>query len=223
MRGSTLIYKAVAEAIGTFTLVFAGCGGMMVSERFPGSLPAFAIPLIFGIAVMMMVYAAGHISGAHFNPAVTLAFSIARHFPAKQVPLYWLAQCAGAFLALFLLIMLLPEGKSFGATAPHIAYGQALGWEIVLTFFLMFVIISVATDTRAVGIMAGIAIGASVTLGAFIGGPLTGASMNPARSLAPAVFEHRLDALWIYIAGPMIGALLAAFLYEWIRNPKEHS
>ena len=216
------LQKAVAEAIGTFTLVFAGCGSLMVLERFPGSIPPVAVPVIFGLAVAMMVYAVGHISGAHFNPAVTAAFAVARHFPAKQVLSYWLAQIGGALAAMELLFILLPPGHSFGATVPLIHPAKAVVWEAVLTFFLMFVIVAVATDTRAVGIMAGVAIGAAVMVGAFVGGAATGASMNPARSLAPALFEKRLDVFWIYLAGPMIGAILAAVFYEWIRcEPKK--
>ncbi len=175
-----LIRKALAEMIGTFAIVFAGCGSVMVMERFPGSYPATVIPVVFGLIVAAMIYALGHISGAHFNPAVTLAFAVSRHFPVKEVLSYWTAQFGGAILAIFILTLLLPQGASYGATIPHVPVAQALGWEIILTFFLMFVIIAVATDTRAVGTMAGAAIGATVMLAAFIGGPVTGASMNPA-------------------------------------------
>lgn len=209
--------KVLAEFIGTFGLVFMGCGSIMVSERFPGSIPEFAIPVVFGLVVAAMVYAVGHISGAHFNPAVTLAFAVARHFPAKEVLVYWAAQFIGAFAAMGTLTLLLPPGELFGATVPSVAPLQAVAWEVVLTFFLMFVIIAVATDTRAVGVMAGAAIGAVVIMGAAVGGPVTGASMNPARSLAPAVFQGRLDVMWIYIVGPLMGAVLAALFYEWIR------
>lgn len=213
-------HKALAEMIGTFAIVFAGCGSVMVAERFPGSISPSVIPVIFGLTVAAMIYAVGHISGAHFNPAVTAAFAVARHFPAAQVLIYWTAQFLGGFLAISLLSVLLPHGNSFGATIPIISPLKAVGWEIVLTFFLMFVIIAVATDTRAIGTMAGAAIGATVMIGAFVGGPITGASMNPARSLAPAVFENRLDVYWIYLVGPMIGAILAALIYEQIRCEK---
>lgn len=209
--------KAVAEAIGTFAIVFAGCGGIMVAERFPGAVAPGAIPLVFGLVVTAMIYAVGHISGAHFNPAVTAAFAVARHFPRRQVFTYWIAQTLGALIAMALLWILLPDGKSFGATVPMVAPWRAVLWEATLTFFLMFVIIAVATDTRAVGTMAGAAIGATVALCAAFGGPVTGASMNPARSLAPAIFEGKLEVFWIYLIGPMLGAVLAAFLYEWIR------
>jgi MIP family channel proteins len=215
-----LFKKSLAEFIGTFTLVFAGCGSIMVAERFPGTISSSAIPVIFGLAVAVMIYAVGHISGAHFNPAVTLAFAAARHFPFEGVLAYWAAQFAGAFTAMGVLIALLPAGQIFGATLPRVAFWPALSWEIILTFFLMFVIVAVATDTRAVGTMAGAAIGGTVMLAAWVGGPVTGASMNPARSLAPAFFAGRLDVMGIYILGPCLGAVLAALLYEAIRlNP----
>lgn len=211
------IRKAIAELVGTFTLVFAGCGSIMIADRYPGSISPNIIPVIFGLAVASMIYAVGHISGAHFNPAVTLAFAIVRHFPKREVFVYWIAQVLGALLAIALLWLLLPTGKNYGATIPTVSWFQAVNWEIILTFFLMFVIISVATDTRAVGVMAGAAIGITVIIGAFIGGPITGASMNPARSLAPAIAQGRLNVIWIYILGPFLGAILAAFLYQWIR------
>ena len=205
--------KPLAEFIGTFALVFAGCGAITVADRFPGSVPQFAIPVVFGLVVAAMIYAVGHVSGAHLNPAVTAAFAISGHFPKREVLGYWIAQFTGAILAIAALAFLLPPGRHFGATIPHVPWPQALGWEIILTFFLMFVIVSVATDSRAVGMMAGAAIGATVTLDAYFGGPITGASMNPARSLAPALVEGRLDVLWIYFFGPMIGAIGAALLY----------
>ena len=130
-----LFQKSLAEFLGTFVLVFAGCGSLMVSARFPGSLPHAMIPVIFGLAVAVMVYAVGHISGAHFNPAVTIAFAAVRHFPKKDVPAYCAAQIAGAFAAICLLIVILPSGKEFGATLPSVRPLQALICEITLTFF----------------------------------------------------------------------------------------
>ena len=211
-----LIHKSIAEGVGTFGIVFMGCGAIMVADRFHTLSPA-AIPLIFGLIVAAMIYAVGHISGAHFNPAVTLAFAVARHFPKQEVPAYWAAQIGGGLLAMSFLALILPRGSSYGATIPSVPWPQALCWEILLTFFLMFVIIAVATDTRAVGTMAGAAIGATVAIGAYVGGPVTGASMNPARSLAPALFQNQTNGLWIYLLGPMIGAVMAALLYEWLR------
>ncbi len=213
------VSKFFAEAIGTFAIVFFGCGAVMVSERFPGSIAPGGVPVVFGLVVAAMIYAVGHISGAHFNPAVTLGFAVARHFPRRQVLSYLGAHFLGAILAMGLCVALLPKGQGYGATLPAAGVGQlqALGWEVVLTFFLMFVIIAVATDTRAVGTMAGAAIGVTVMLDAFVGGPVTGASMNPARSLAPALFSGRFGDLWIYFVGPIVGAILAAKFYEWIR------
>lgn len=213
--------KAVAEAVGTFALVFAGCGSIMVAERFPGTVPVSIIPIVFGLVVAAMIYAVGHISGAHFNPAVTFAFAIARHFPGKDVVVYWAAQFLGALAAIFLLYLILPKGVEYGATIPKVDLLPAVIWESILTFFLMFVIIAVATDTRAEGTMAGAAIGATVMLAAFVGGPVTGASMNPARSLAPAIAQGRLDVFWVYVLGPLFGAALAALLYNWIRGGTE--
>lgn len=209
--------KCLAEFIGTYALVFFGCGGIMVAERFAGSVSADAIPLIFGAVVATMIYTVGHISGAHFNPAVTLAFTITRHFPLKQLVPYWLAQFLGGIAAIAVLASILPAGASYGATVPTVSTGAAFIWEILLSAFLMFVIIAVATDTRAEGVMAGIAIGTIIALCAFVGGPVTGASMNPARSLAPALFQGSLDSLWIYLSAPFIGATLGAILYQKIR------
>lgn len=209
--------KALAEFIGTFALVFAGCGSVMLLERIPGAISPSAIPAVFGLIVACMIYAVGHISGAHFNPAVTLAFSIARHFPKRELPVYWLAQFGGAVLASAVLSLLLPPGTTYGATVPKVGLAQSLGIEILLSFFLMFVVIAVATDTRAEGTMAGVAIGGVVAVCAYVGGPLTGASMNPARSLGPAFFENAFGSLWIYFVGPAIGMALAAVTYEWIR------
>ncbi|MBI3557932.1 MAG: aquaporin [Deltaproteobacteria bacterium] len=209
--------KAIAELVGTFAIIFSGCGAIMIAERFPGSVSHSAIPAVFGLVVAAIIYATGHISGAHFNPAVTAAFAIARHFPPRQVLIYWTAQFAGALLAMGLLWLLLPTGQLFGATIPVIAPLKALLWEAVLSFFLMFVIIAVATDTRAEGTMAGAAIGATVMFCSFFGGPVTGASMNPARSLAPNLFQGECNTLWIYLVGPFAGTITAALLYEAIR------
>ena len=216
-----LFKKCLAEAIGTFTLVFAGCGSVMVAERFPGTVPPSVIPVVFGLAVAVMIYAVGHISGAHFNPAVTLAFAVGRHFPLKQLPFYWLAQFTGAVAASGLLVLLLPPGGTYGTTFSSVHPPQALAWEGVLTFFLMFVIMAVATDTRAEGTMAGVAIGGTVMLAAFVGGPVTGASMNPARSFAPALMQGQMGEMWIYILGPILGAVTAALLYNFLRLPKD--
>ncbi|HVZ80001.1 MAG TPA: MIP family channel protein [bacterium] len=210
--------RSLAEFIGTFAMVFAGCGAVMVADRFPGSIAPSVVPVVFGLTVAMMIYAVGHISGAHFNPAVTLAFALTRHFPPRSVPFYWAAQCLGSIAAIGLLVILLPPGRAFGTTFSSVHPPQALAWEGVLTFFLMFVIMAVATDTRAEGTMAGAAIGAAVMVAAFVGGPVTGASMNPARTLGPALFQGDLGQIWIYTLGPMLGAAGAAWVYVHLRD-----
>ncbi len=215
--------KFFAEFIGTAGIVFFGCGSLMIAERFPGALEPGAVPLIFGLTVASMVYTLGHISGAHFNPAVTLGFAVSRHFNWRELPSYWIAQFGGAITAIFLLRFILPIGELYGATIPHVDLVSAVIWETILTFFLMFVISSVATDFRAVGIMAGAAIGAIVCLGAFVGGAATGASMNPARSFAPALFQGMADNFFmIYFASPLMGAAIGALTYEKIRCSKKH-
>lgn len=217
MVGIKIYKKYLAEFIGSYALVFFGCGSIMIVERFPGMISLDVIPVIFGVVVATMIYTVGHISGAHFNPAVTLAFAVTRHFPLAQVGYYWLAQCLGAIIAIAVLYSILPTGQSYGATIPHTDIFATFVWEMILSFFLMFVITAVATDTRAIGVMAGIAIGSIVALCAFIGGPITGASMNPARSLAPALFEGTLHVFWIYLFAPFVGAILGALTYQKIR------
>lgn len=217
MKEHALRQRTAAEAIGTFALVFAGCGALMVAERFPGSVAPGAVPIVFGLVVAVMIYAVGHLSGAHFNPAVTLGFASVGRFPKREIPVYWAAQFLGAIAAIALLSAILPPNPGYGATLPNVAGFPALVWEAILTFLLMFVILAVATDTRAHGALAGLAIGATVSLDAFVGGPITGASMNPARSLAPALWQGQWQALWIYFVGPGLGAVIAAFTYEKLR------
>lgn len=212
-----LIQKGVAEGVGTFAMVFVGCGVAGLAEIYPQNISNVDISICFGLVVAAMIYALGHISGAHFNPVVTLAFTLSKHFPARQLLVYWLFQFLGALIAVALLKLLFPQETSWGATIPHLGILQSLGWEVVLTFFLVFVIIAVATDTRAQGVMAGAAIGATVTFCAILGGFFTGASMNPARTLAPAIFSNHFDGIWIYFLGPAVGASLAAGLYKLIR------
>ena len=213
---NTLLRRVCAEAIGAGAIVFFGCGSIMMLEHAPGAMTPVAIPVVFGAVVAVMIYGLGHISGAHFNPAVTLAFAITRHFPFREVLIYWVAQCVGAILASCVLGFLFGPGKTFGATVPHVPILQAFGWEFIMTYFLMLVIMAVATDARAVGIMAGIAIGAIVMLDAWLGGWATGASMNPARSLAPALFEGTMNSMWLYILAPMSGAIAGAVSYKTI-------
>jgi MIP family channel proteins len=205
-----------AEAIGTFALVFAGCGAIVVDAK-TGELGHLGVALTFGLVIMVMIYALGHVSGAHFNPGVTFGFALARHFPWSRAVGYWAAQIGGALVAAALVRASLGEHAHDGATLPSGSQGQAFLWELILTFFLMFVIMAVATDTRAVGEAAAIAVGGTVGLDALFGGPVTGASMNPARSLAPALVSGDLHALWLYLVAPPLGAALAALAYQFLR------
>jgi MIP family channel proteins len=209
--------RLVAEAVGTFALVFAGCGAIMVDSD-TGALGHVGVAISFGLVIMVMIYSVGHISGAHFNPAVTLGFALTRHFPLPRVGLYWAAQMAGALVAALLLRASLGNVAGVGVTLPSGSDGQAFLWEAVLSFFLMFVIMAVATDTRAVGEAAAIAIGGTVGLDAMFGGPVTGASMNPARSLGPAIASGELSSIWVYLAAPLLGAAAAAFVYQFLRT-----
>jgi aquaporin NIP len=207
----------LAEFIGTFALVFAGAGAIMVDAK-THALGHVGVAIAFGLVIMAMIYAVGHVSGAHFNPAVSFAFALTRHFPWTRVGAYWLAQIAGALAAAAILRGSLGNLAHVGATLPSGSEGQAFLWELVLTFFLMFVIMAVATDTRAVGEAAAIAIGGTVGLDAMFGGPITGASMNPARSLGPALVSGDLHALWLYILAPLAGAALGALAYQVVRG-----
>jgi aquaporin NIP len=214
-----LYRRAAAEAIGVFALVFAGCGAIVAEAQHPGRLGTVGIALVFGLIVMAMVYATGHLSGAHLNPAVTIAFALTRHFPRKEALSYIVAQFAGALLAAALLAAIWPgDPAALGTTQPSIGFGSALVYEAVLTAFLMFVIMAVATDTRAVGAGAAIAIGGTVGLDALFGGPVTGASMNPARSFGPALMSGQLGDLWIYFVGPLLGAAAGALAYQLVRG-----
>jgi aquaporin NIP len=206
-----------AELIGTFTLVFAGAGALMVDAK-TQALGHVGVALTFGLVIMAMIYALGHISGAHFNPAVSFGFALTRHFPWPRVAGYWLAQITGALLAAALLRSSLGDIAHVGATLPSGSEVQSFLWEVVLTFFLMLVVMAVATDTRAVGEAAAIAIGGTVGLDAMFGGPISGASMNPARSIGPALVSGDLHALWFYLLAPLVGAALAGVAYQLLRG-----
>jgi MIP family channel proteins len=211
--------RAGAEAIGVFALVFAGCGAIVAEAENPGALGTLGVALTFGLVVMAMVYATGHLSGAHLNPAVTIAFVATRHFPRREAAAYLVAQLAGALAAAALLAAIWPsDPAALGTTQPSVGAGGAFVYEGVLSAFLMFVIMAVATDARAVGAAAAIAIGATVGLDALFGGPVTGASMNPARSLGPALVSGVTGDLWIYLSAPVAGALLGALAYQLVRG-----
>ena len=240
-----LARSLAAELIGTFALVFAGCGAIMVDAK-THELGHVGVAISFGLVILFGIYAVGHISGAHFNPAVTSAFALTRHFPWRRAFAYWGAQVLGALVAAVVLRASLGDVADVGATIPSGSDAQSFLWETVLTFFLMLVIMAVATDTRAVGEAAAIAIGGTVGLDAMFGGPISGASMNPARSLGPALVSGELDALfggpisgasmnparsigpavvsgnlhalWIYIVAPVVGACVGGLAYQFVRG-----
>ena len=217
MPERSLLRALVAESIGTFALVFAGCGAIMVDAK-TGQLGHLGVAFSFGLVIMVMVYALGHISGAHFNPAVTFAFALTRHFPWARAFLYWGAQLAGAVVAALILRGSLGDIANVGATTPSGSAGQSFLWELILTFFLMLVIMAVATDTLAVGEAAAIAIGGTVGLDALFGGPISGASMNPARSLGPGLVSDDLSSIWVYLLAPLLGAAIAGVAYQLLRT-----
>jgi MIP family channel proteins len=212
------LHRLAAEFVGTFGLVFAGTGAIIINSVTDGGVSHVGIGLTFGLIIMVMIYAFGHVSGAHFNPAVTLGFAAGRHFPWPMVPQYWAAQLAGGITASLVHRALFGGVAHLGATLPLGSASQSFGLEIVLTLILMVVITSVATDTRAVGQAAAIAIGGAIGLEALFAGPISGASMNPARSLAPAIVSGTWQDQWLYVVGPAIGAVAGVLIYNWIRN-----
>lgn len=214
---TSLWRRAGAEFIGTYALVTAGCGAIMVNTQ-TGALTHVGVALTFGLIIMVMIAATGHLSGAHFNPSVTFAFALTRHFPWREVVPYVVAQLLGASCGALTLRLLFGPAASLGATIPSGNVWQSLGVEILLTAVLMFVIVAVATDTRAVGQLAALAIGATVGLDAMWGGPISGASMNPARSFGPALFAGVWTDQWIYWVGPLVGAALGASIYQVLRT-----
>jgi aquaporin NIP len=216
---SPLARRAVAEGIGTFALVFAGCGAIVTDAQRHGALGVVGVGLVFFLVLLAAIASLGHVSGAHFNPGVSLSFFLTRRLPARDLVAYWAAQLSGATLAALLLLVIWPgHPADLGATEPTIAAGRALILEIVLTGLLMLVIMSVATDTRAVGAPAALAIAASVGLAAIAFGPLTGASLNTARSFGPALAAGQWHDFWLYVVGPLIGAPMGALAYEFVRG-----
>lgn len=211
-----MIKKYIAELIGTFSLVFCGTGAIIINETTNEAVTHVGIAITFGLIVMAMIYTIGNISGSHINPAVTIGFVVARKFPVKDATYYIIFQIAGAFLASFVLKFLFPENLLLGTTLPAGSEIQSFILELILTFFLMFVILNVSHGSSEQGVMAGIAIGSVVLLEAMFAGPISGASMNPARSLAPAIISGHISHLWIYILAPVTGSVLAVVISKFI-------
>jgi aquaporin NIP len=216
-----MLKKCTAEFLGTFGLVFCGTGAIIINQESNGAITHVGIAFTFGLIVMAMIYALGNISGAHMNPAVSIAFTLAGRFKSKDLFPYILSQVSGAFLATAILKFLFPGNELLGTTLPSGMAMQSFVLEFILTFFLMLVIINVATGSKEQGMFAGLAIGATVLLEAMFAGPVSGASMNPARSLAPAVFSGHLENIWIYILAPIPGACLAIITWKFLNAPIE--
>lgn len=213
-------HKYVAEALGTFSLVFAGTGAVVANDVSGGEVTHVGIALTFGLIVLAMIYAIGDISGAHINPAVTIAFCVAERFERRHVLPYIVAQFLGALAASYLLIWLFPVSKTYGVTLPMEGMSSLKCFviEAILTWLLMFVILGVSTGSKEKGLLAGIAIGATVALEALFAGPLTGASMNPARSFGPALATGQLEMFWIYLLSTTLGAVLAVVSFGYLHN-----
>ncbi|CAL4958836.1 unnamed protein product [Urochloa decumbens] len=210
--------KIVAEVLGTYFMIFAGCGSVVVNLTTNGTVTFPGICAVWGLVVMVLVYSVGHISGAHFNPAVTVAFATCGRFPWKQVPSYAAAQVLGSTLASLTLRVVFGGGEHlFFGTAPAGSDAQAVALEFVISFYLMFVVSGVATDNRAIGELAGLAVGATVLLNVLFAGPITGASMNPARTLGPAIVAGRYKSIWVYVVGPLCGTVAGAWAYNLVR------
>jgi aquaporin Z len=214
---NTGVKKYIAEALGTFALVFCGTGAIVVNEVTGGTITHVGVAITFGLIVMAMIYTFGDKSGAHFNPAVTIAFTLYKVFPSREILPYIVSQLAGAFGASITLKLLFPASVYLGATLPAGSNLQSLVLETILTFFLMLTIVNVAESGKEKGLFAGIAIGSVVLLEALFAGPVCGASMNPARSLAPAVVSGHFETVWIYIAAPVTGAAFAVLVHKLIK------
>ncbi len=210
--------KYVAEIIGTFAMVFCGTGAIIINQESNGAITHLGIAITFGLIVTAMIYSFGNISGAHLNPAVTIAFCIAKEFPTKDIVPYILSQSIGAFIASFTLHILFPNNQSLGLTLPAGSTSQSFILEMILTFLLMLIILQVAKGSKEQGMFAGLIIGFVVLLEALFAGPICGASMNPIRSIAPAIVSGNLGYLWIYIFAPVLGAILAVFAWVGLRE-----
>jgi aquaporin NIP len=213
--------KYIAEMIGTFAMVFCGTGAIIINQQTGGQVGHVGVAITFGLIVTAMIYSLGDISGAHINPAVTIAFSLAGLFARNKILPYILFQMIGAFVATFLLKFLFPLNIDLGATLPAGTQSQSFVLEAVLTFILMLVILLTSQGSKEAGTMAGIAIGSTVLLEAMFAGPICGASMNPARSIAPAIVSGNIATLWIYLTAPVIGASIAVPCWRLICSNKQ--
>lgn len=211
--------RLAAEVFGTFALVFAGTGAVVINDVSGGTVSHVGVALTFGLVVLAMIYALGDVSGCHLNPAVTLGFLAARRFDGRWVAPYIASQCAGAVLASLTLRLLFPTHATLGATLPAGDALQSFVLELILTLILMFVILSVSTGSKEKGVLAGVAVGAVIALEALFAGPISGASMNPARSLAPALVSLRLEHLWVYLAAPVLGACAGVLACRCVQEP----
>ena len=211
--------KLAAESFGTFALVFAGTGAIVINDLSPGAVSHVGIAFTFGLIVLAMIYALGDVSGCHLNPAVTLGFFVARCFDGRLVVPYVVSQLLGAVLASVTLRLMFPTHATLGATLPAGDASQSFVLEFILTLILMFVILSVSTGSKEKGILAGVAVGSVIALEALFAGPISGASMNPARSLAPATVSMRLDSLWIYLVAPILGACASVVACRCVQEP----
>lgn len=208
--------KYVAESLGSFFLVFCGTGSIIINQQTNGEVTHMGISITFGLIVMVLIYALGHISGAHFNPAVSIAFTLAKKFELTQLVPYIFSQAVGAFTASLVLKYLFPTNELLGSTNPSGSELQSFILEMILTFLLMLVILNVATGSKEQGMFAGIAIGATVLIEAMFAGPICGASMNPIRSIAPAVVSGYTEHLWIYVIATILGAALAVPIWKYL-------
>lgn len=209
--------KYLAEAIGTFALVFCGAGAIVINDVTNGSVSHVGIAITFGLIVTAMIYAFGSISGAHINPAVTIAFSVTDRFDKKDLLPYIFAQLIGAFVASGLLRFLFQEHENLGATFPAGIWHQTFILEVILTYILMIVILFVSQD-KGISKFTGLAVGGTVLLEAMFAGPITGASMNPARSIGPAIVSGNIAELWMYILAPILGAVPASLTWNYMKE-----
>lgn len=219
IAATKMMRKYIAEVIGTFTLVFCGTGAIVIDQESRGGVTHAGIAITFGLTVMSLIYALGNISGAHFNPAVSIAFAVSKRFPLNQLAPYVISQVAGAIAASLVLRFLFPYNEQLGATLPAGTAMQSFVLEFILTFFLMLVIIHVATGSKEQGIIAGSAIGSVILLEAMFAGPICGASMNPARSFAPALVSGHLEYVWVYLLATPLGAIAAVPVWKYLSHP----